>query len=88
MTDDPKFWTADAAATSSAPVRSNRSDVLPSAALKRGWALVALGALVPFLALWGAYYGIALRRERRTQGTLLAVTGGAVFIVRLALYLL
>jgi hypothetical protein len=44
--------------------------------------------VVPFLALWGAYYGIALRRQRRTQGTLLAVTGGAVFIARLALYLL
>jgi hypothetical protein len=54
---------------------------------KGGWLAIAAGVLIPFLAALGAYRGFRLWRwGQPSSGLPLFAVGGAVFVVRLALF--
>ncbi len=63
-----------------------RQELLRRRAMRNGWLCVAIGLIVPFLALGGAWVGWSARHVDR-RGVLLAVTGVGVFVVRLALWM-
>jgi hypothetical protein len=65
----------------------NRREALLRRDLRRGWALLALGLLIPFLALGSAYIGFGLRRETPRPAWAMLTLGVAVFTARAALYL-
>jgi hypothetical protein len=66
----------------------SRADLLDDRAVKSGWLMVAIGVLVPLLALGGVFYGVqAARNGRRQAGYTLIFVGLLVFTVRMALYL-
>jgi hypothetical protein len=64
-----------------------RAELLRQRTLRQGWFLVAAGLLIPVLALGGAANGYKLRRQEGSGHLPLIVTGAAVFVGRLALWL-
>ena len=69
------------------PTLQSRQALLRRRSLRSGWLMVAVGVLVPVLALWGGVVGWRMRHVVPTQGWALAGIGTAVFAVRLALWL-
>ncbi len=65
----------------------SRAELVLRRYTKTGWIIVVVGLLVPVLACAGAYRGWRLVRwGRRSQGLPLLLVGGAVFVVRVALW--
>ena len=64
-----------------------RSELLRTRSLRQAWFLVALGLLIPFLALFGARNGYRLRRDENGGHMVLILAGTTVFIGRLAFWL-
>jgi hypothetical protein len=65
----------------------SRQEALRRRRVRDGWILVAVGLLIPFLALWGAVHGWGVREDSPRMGWSLLVAGVAVFTVRMALWL-
>lgn len=63
-----------------------RTEALQRRDLRRAWLLLALGLLIPLIALWGAYDGWMARKASPRLGWTIVVLGVAIFAVRLALY--
>jgi hypothetical protein len=55
--------------------------------IRNGWIFVAVGLLIPFIALWGAWNGWTLREHAPRTGWSLLISGVAVFTVRLGLWI-
>jgi len=71
----------------SATQQASRRELVLRRYAKTGWLIVAIGLIVPVLALAGAYRGWRLVRwGQRPQGLPLLIVGGAVFVVRFALW--
>jgi hypothetical protein len=64
-----------------------RQEALQRRALKQAWGCVALGLLIPMIALLAVYNGWSLRDSRPGHAWPLIGVGLTVFTVRLALYL-
>ncbi len=63
-----------------------RTEALQRRDLRRAWILLALGLIVPFLALWAAWDGWSARQASPRLGWAIVVLGVAIFAVRLAMY--
>jgi hypothetical protein len=65
-----------------------RAELLLRRHVKSGWLCIAIGVIVPILALGGAFYGVRVRLFGRPgMGSALIVVGFTVFLARLILYL-
>jgi hypothetical protein len=70
------------------PQGQARGDLLVKRHIRSGWLIIAVGLIVPLLALGGVYYGVkVIGLGRREMGALLIAVGLAVFLVRMILYL-
>jgi Ca2+/H+ antiporter len=65
----------------------NRREALLRRELRRGWVLLVVGLLIPFLALGSAFIGFQLRRDVPREAWPMLALGVAVFTIRAALYL-
>jgi hypothetical protein len=65
---------------------ASRAELVRRRYAKTGWIIVGIGVIVPVLAAVGAYRGWRLMRLDRRSGLPLLLVGGAVFVVRLALW--
>lgn len=73
--------------TSSRRPLIGRDEALRRRHVRNGWLLVAIGLLVPFLALLGAIHGWGVRERSPAAGWSLLVAGVTVFTVRMVLWL-
>jgi hypothetical protein len=65
-----------------------RAELLVRRHIRSGWLLIAIGVIVPILALGGPFYGVRVSRfGRRGAGAALIAVGFAVFLARLILWL-
>lgn len=90
MSDRIAYLPADEPpASSAAPVlEANRDELELRRAVRGAWIAIAVGVIVPVIALWGAVQGWHLRRVGHPHGALLLALGATVFLARLAAWLL
>jgi FtsH-binding integral membrane protein len=63
-----------------------RTEALQRRDLRRAWLLLALGLLIPLIALWGAYEGWTARKASPRLAWTIVALGVVIFAVRLALF--
>jgi hypothetical protein len=63
-----------------------RAELLRTRSLRQAWFLVAVGLLIPVLAIVGARTGYRLRRNESGGHMILILAGTTVFVVRLTLW--
>lgn len=81
------YLPADDATDAPRDEAANRYDVEVRRAVRMAWIALALGVIVPVVALWAAWSGWNLRQVGHPHGSALLVLGLVVFLVRLALFL-
>jgi hypothetical protein len=81
-TTDTACMTQDAAT-----IGRPRSELLRTRSLRQAWFLVALGLLIPVLAILGARTGYRLRKDENGGQMALILAGTTVFVGRLTIWL-
>lgn len=84
---DAKYWPAADPEPMADEGTANRGEALRRALIRRGWALVLVGALIPPLLVIPMRFGVVLRREGEPQGTMLLWVSAALLVARVALFL-
>lgn len=64
----------------------SRSDLLRQRDLRVGWACLAVGLVIPPIALWGVQIGWVNRHRSRAAATALILLGVGIFAVRFGVY--
>ena len=64
----------------------NRREALLRRELRRGWIVLVVGLLIPFLLLWSAYIGYQARRDVPREAWPMLVIALTAFVARFALY--
>jgi hypothetical protein len=71
-----------------APALRSREELLRARGIRRAWIYIAIGLLVPIVALLGSYTGWTVRQADGGGQLALILAGVTVFVVRLGLYVL
>lgn len=90
MSDRIAYLPADEppAAPAIPALHANRDELEVRRAVRGAWIAIAVGVIVPVVALWGAVQGWHLRRIGHPHGSILLAIGATVFFARIAAWLL